>query len=396
MASFEVESNDNNEIKNNKKRKNQNVEKGKKKKKLQEVVEIDEGLETEEVIKTIKKKKKHVETTEAEKVEVTINNSIESSKTTEINDKVKSSKVRQLPTVSIAVPGSILDNAQSPEFRTYLAGQIARAACIYKIDEIIVFDDVGEQTNVMVANKKTEGGSKTCKQLAVILQYLECPQYLRRILFPIHNFLKYTGVLNPLDAPHHFRQEDNVPFREGVVSTLPPKKGKGCNVDVGLRKHVLVDKCLQPYVRVTVKLIPNSDDSKRQKGIVVAPSTPKNESGIYWGYTVRNAESINEVFTKCPYPGGYDLKIGTSDKGIDIDQTDHTQLGCFKHALICFGGVHGLEAALEADQSIDEENPSTLFDVYLNTCPNQGSRTIRTEEAVLITLAELRSKMKLG
>lgn len=65
----------------------------------------------------------------------------------------------------------------------------------------------------MVANKKTEGGSKTCKQLAIILQYLECPQYLRRILFPIHNFLKYTGVLNPLDAPHHFRQEDNVPFR---------------------------------------------------------------------------------------------------------------------------------------------------------------------------------------
>lgn len=185
-------------------------------------------------------------------------------------------------------------------------------------------------------------------------------------------------------------------YREGVVSTLPPKKGKGCNVDVGLRKQVLVDKCLQPYVRVTVKLIPNSDDSKRQKGIVVAPSTPKNESGIYWGYTVRNADSINEVFTKCPYPGGYDLKIGTSDKGIDIDLTDHTQLGSFKHALICFGGVHGLEAALEADQSIDEENPSTLFDVYLNTCPNQGSRTIRTEEAVLITLAELRSKMKLG
>jgi len=138
MASVEVESNDNNEIKNNKKRKNQKVEKSKKKKKLQKVVEIDEGLETEEVIKTTKKKKKHVETTEAEKVEVTINNSIESSKTTEINVKVKSSKVRQLPTVSIAVPGSILDNAQSPEFRTYLAGQIARAACIYKIDEVCV------------------------------------------------------------------------------------------------------------------------------------------------------------------------------------------------------------------------------------------------------------------
>lgn len=137
MASIEVESNDDSIIKN-KKRKSENGEKSKKKKKLQEAVEIDEGLETEKEIKIIKKKKKRVEITEPEKVEVTINNSNETSKITEISDKVKPSKVRQLPTVSIAVPGSILDNAQSPEFRTYLAGQIARAACIYKIDEVCV------------------------------------------------------------------------------------------------------------------------------------------------------------------------------------------------------------------------------------------------------------------
>lgn len=39
-------------------------------------------------------------------------------------------------TISIAVPGSILENAQSHELRTYLAGQIARAACIYCVDEV--------------------------------------------------------------------------------------------------------------------------------------------------------------------------------------------------------------------------------------------------------------------
>ena len=42
-------------------------------------------------------------------------------------------------TLSIAVPGSILENAQSPELRTYLAGQIARAAGIFKIDEVSFF-----------------------------------------------------------------------------------------------------------------------------------------------------------------------------------------------------------------------------------------------------------------
>ena len=32
-----------------------------------------------------------------------------------------------------------------------------------------------------------------------------------------------------------------------------------------------------------------------------------------------------------------------------------------------------------------------LFDMWVNVCPRQGSRTIRTEEAVLITLARLQA-----
>ena len=39
------------------------------------------------------------------------------------------------------------------------------------------------------------------------------------------------------------------------------------------------------------------------------------------------------------------------------------------------------------------EDPSVLFDMYLNTCPKQGSRTIRTEEAILVSLAALRPKI---
>ena len=41
-------------------------------------------------------------------------------------------------TVSIALPGSILDNAQSPELRTYLAGQVARALVIFQVSYKIV------------------------------------------------------------------------------------------------------------------------------------------------------------------------------------------------------------------------------------------------------------------
>lgn len=51
----------------------------------------------------------------------------------------------------------------------------------------------------------------------------------------------------------------------------------------------------------------------------------------------------------------------------------------YRHALVVFGGVKGLEAAVEADDKLEASDPKELFDSYLNTCPVQGSGTIRTE-----------------
>lgn len=50
-----------------------------------------------------------------------------------------------------------------------------------------------------------------------------------------------------------------------------------------------------------------------------------------------------------------------------------------RHMLVVFGGLQGLEAGVDADPNLEVTDPSVLFDFYLNTCPSQGSRTIRTE-----------------
>lgn len=116
------------------------VEKVKKKKNKHVQIETNEEPDAVEVVvEKVKKKKKNknpevTEVNDANDDEPTGSVSFNSTEGTE--SKPKSKKVTVLPTVTIAVPGSILDNAQSPEFRTYLAGQIARAACIYKIDEV--------------------------------------------------------------------------------------------------------------------------------------------------------------------------------------------------------------------------------------------------------------------
>jgi len=293
-------------------------------------------------------------------------------------------------TLSVAVPGSILDNAQSQELRTYLAGQIARSLCIYKVNEVIVFDDSGEK-----AENGTEDRAfnKSCTQFARLLQYLECPQYLRKHFFPVHKDLQFIGLLNPLDTPHHLRQSEECQYREGITTTKPTKSNNESYVNVGLPKDIKINQKLDPGLRVTVKLS-KKRESKKTYGTVVSPEEPLKALSLYWGYSVRIAHSLSEVLTKSPYKSGYDVTIGTSDKGKKIDDLKKKELKNFEHVLIVFGGLKGLEVALENDEVLDVDNPSLLFDYYLNTCPEQGTRTIRTEEAILVTLAELRRFLK--
>uniref|UniRef100_A0A8C9TLT2 28S rRNA (uridine-N(3))-methyltransferase n=1 Tax=Scleropages formosus TaxID=113540 RepID=A0A8C9TLT2_SCLFO len=295
-------------------------------------------------------------------------------------------------TVSIALPGSVMDNAQSPELRTYLAGQIARASAVFSVDEVVIFDEQGEESKTVEGEFKGVGKKgQACVQLARILQYLECPQYLRKSFFPKHQDLQFAGLLNPLDSPHHMRVDEETEFREGVVLDRPSKPGKGSFVNCGMRKEVQIDKLLQAGLRVTVRLRKTQKtDSRFYKGVVVAPHVPRTEGGLYWGYSVRLASCLSNVFAECPHKEGYDLTIGTSERGSNIDLVT---LSPFKRLLIVFGGLQGLEASVDFDQNLDITDPSVLFDHYINTCPNQGSRTIRTEEAIMISLAGLRPKI---
>jgi methyltransferase len=131
-------------------------------------------------------------------------------------------------------------------------------------------------------------------------------------------------------------------------------------------------------------------------GQVVSPRAQTETDGTYWGYTVRMASSLQAVWDECPFDDTptYDLKIGTSERGnesVDTVSGRAFKLPPYRHALIVLGGVAGLEECVDADESllIGGNLTHTLFDKWVNICPYQGSRTIRTEEAILITLAKL-------
>jgi len=286
-------------------------------------------------------------------------------------------------TLSIAIPSSIIEKVQSKELKTYVCGQLARAACLFNVDEIVVFDENPVEAN----NKFVEDDN----QLMVrVLEYLECPQYLRKTFFPSQKLLEFVGLLNPLDAPHHQRVSEIWDYREGVTTDLKCSQEAGCWVDIGLMNKILVDKKIKPGVRVTVKK--QNTTAGKYKGLVVSPSTPRTQDGLYWGYQVRFASSFKKVFQECPHDLGYDLKIGSSKNSLNFDNVD--KFDRFEHCIIVFGGSHDIEATIEADEKLKCNSAEELFDYVISKQGDLGSRSVRSEEAILVTLASIRPRLE--
>ncbi|KAL3131500.1 hypothetical protein ABBQ38_007806 [Trebouxia sp. C0009 RCD-2024] len=301
-------------------------------------------------------------------------------------------------TVSIAIPGSVIDNTQTTELATAVAGQIARTAAIFKIDEVVVVDDA--------VNRQEGTVGAGAAFLARVLQFMETPQYLRRALIPMHPDLRLAGALPPLDAPHHMRATEWAMYREGVVVSSIP--GEGSLLNVGLDKDAYVPQALRANVRVTLQMGAQPTEMTLQQpslgagkqvlfGQLAKPSSPRETKGTYWGYTTRLASSISQAFKDGPY-GMYDLAVGTSERGTVVPGPDSLKLPPYQHLLIAFGGPLGLEECVRQDPALQSEHhdpqPQKLFNLYCNTCPEQGSRTIRTEEALLISLSYLQSAIQ--
>ena len=255
--------------------------------------------------------------------------------------------------------------------------------------------------------------------LAHILSYLETPPNLRKDLFPLHPDLRLAGSLPSLDMPHHLRKQEWCQYREGVTKLEIPQKRERTKrrtppghtyVETGFRAEVFISTALPPDTRVTVKF---KDEDKPEKipsnellAEAVTPSAPREEAGYYWGYNVRTASCLSAVLTECPYDGGYDLTIGTSERGVPVSSLNSSQklkshsVPEFTHMMVVFGGVAGLEVAIKADKELEDlgvKSPEALFDHWVNLCPGQGSRTIRTEEAVWLGLMGLRDVvLKMG
>ena len=239
-------------------------------------------------------------------------------------------KYSNIRTISIAFPASIFNNVPTPQLEAFLVGQIARAAVVYNVTEIVIF------------NEENSAESKAkLEKLVKLFEYAECPQYLRKRIFNIEPDLKYAGLIHPLEAQHHLRTSQiDCPYREGVTMDRIQMEHKGTTqdftrVNIGLSRNVVVPGHYPFNTRVTVHVDP-ADLKKMQSMLassqepphaaLASPLEPMQKLNLYWGYYVRPAISLTAAISDNIFvperKNFYDLIIGTSEHGDCIDEIE--------------------------------------------------------------------------
>jgi len=271
--------------------------------------------------------------------------------------------------LAIAIPASAISDTPHLREKTSKIGLIGRAAAIFRVNEIIVYT----------------GGAKTSQLedaalMTALLAYMETPQYLRKSLFRIEPQLQFAGILPPLRTPHHplFSRSTSLragEYREGVV--LAGTKG-GLLIDIGVDKPALMRE--ERFVigkRLTTRVV-------REGEQVEVENSDRDQIPVYWGYTVSAHERpFIELFKK----GRFDLTIATSKFGTrvtDIAEKIAEKWTKAKNILVAFGAPAQGLFEIARDEGV---NLNDKVDFVVNTIPNQGTDTVRTEEAVLGSLA---------
>jgi methyltransferase len=278
-----------------------------------------------------------------------------------------------MPDLWITIPDSSLSDEQTKRDKSIKIAQFARACSIFRVKRIYIYHDSLSQFE-----------KNDSDLLRTILRYLDTPQYLRKMLFPMMHQLQYAGILHPIKAPHHTVVEDIKKVKAGDVRTGVVVKVKGqLFVEVGLGSLV-------PFVGENV--------DGRKVNVRFTSSYPKPKAvqataediTDYWGYEVKEVPSLSKLLASLENT----LTILTSRKGRyfkNIEPLLIEQAKNVHNLMVAFGAPkHGIHDILAKEGTGVKNNQHVV-----NMFPNQGTETVRLEEALLGSLAIINSSLQL-
>lgn len=268
------------------------------------------------------------------------------------------------------LPASVIGVSDDLRVKTFRAGLIGRAAAIFRVDEITIYlDDHGAES---VSNQRV---------FSKLLRYMAVPQYLRKTVFKKEEDLRFAGLLPPLKIPSHTVPSSlkHVSLGSFRLASIVKTMGNRVVLETGLEKRFTAPTTSPPVEagEGNMVLIKIEDASKLSASIVDSAASP-----FYLGYRVSSPKATLGEFLKKVNA----VKIGTSKYGElawqRLKELKKT-MSKNENVMVVFGSPSmGLREIL-AREKIKAED---VFDILVNTVGEQGTETVRTEEALYITL----------
>uniref|UniRef100_A0A7C2BKP1 RNA methyltransferase n=1 Tax=Thermosphaera aggregans TaxID=54254 RepID=A0A7C2BKP1_9CREN len=266
--------------------------------------------------------------------------------------------------IDVAIPTSILQVESTLLLKTLRIHQVARTLGIFGVSKAFFYKDF-------------ETGLTEHREFVGLIrkqwEYFYTPPYLRRRLVPKSPLLKHVGILPPLrldwfDVPRGLKPGDE---RVGYVF----RKGGGFKVYVDSSR------------------VFNATGDCREGLAVIRITDPEGKTAecldkdFYKGPELRFTDSFKQLVEE-----NRDARIvATSRYGRVPGFQELSSLASSNRVLILFGSPRrGLHDIARAEGVVLEE----LGDVW-NTVPGQRVKTVRTEEALIITLGLVNHALKL-
>ena len=236
---------------------------------------------------------------------------------------------------------------------------MARTCAIFKVNQIFIYQD-GKQ------NKNDSA------LLSTSLKYLETPQYFRKEIFPKTQLLKYAGVLQPLNISSHLTTSNQKMIKIGDIrdALIINYKGKKF-LDIGINKHIQYFGKMKSGTRIAIQI-------KTIQPELTTKEISRDDIKDYGGYNVKERSNLLSILST--WKGKIIL---TSKKGKNFSKLDTKKITKpDEPILVVFGTTNkGVYDILGSD--IKKIQNANIFNFF----PNQGTQTVRLEEAILGTLS---------
>jgi len=261
------------------------------------------------------------------------------------------------PRFAIVLPSSILNIEPTLFLKSLRIHQVARWASIFGVDRVVFYREYDMPIEEYREHREI---------ISIHWRYFFTPPYLRKRLIPKHPLLRYVGALPPIRL-QEFEVKDKPSKGEERVGYVVYEGGVFTAYLDNEEEYRVVNECKPGFFKLRV-----IDTEGR-----IAECLDKD---FYLGPRLSFAGSLKEVIVDTR---GRAVLIATDKKGRTPSMDDVEVLLSRGKVVFLFGSPRRDLFEISGGEGF---NIADYVDAVWNTVPGQRVVSVRTEEAVIVTL----------